>query len=1565
MATYTTQYGELLKFLKAYGAMLHDVLPEFLLSQELFVRACEDPRADPALFSSVALREMPFLPRRRALEHEWLAVSTDAWMKVLYQVIKCFLLFRVTPPKAPAGKPADASSAKPRACQGSNVYSEAEMTLLQWLCDHVRDAWASAQAQAQGAMTPAEALVLDLSRDLRDGRVLFHLLASHIPTLSPQTSEYACFRLEPLAAKRASSPPPELSAAQLQHNADTLLHAMRCFGVDCGLDARGFAAALGGRETVVLLLHLHQMLPQFIPKATIEFKGVLGQAMDKTIELRNPSNRVIRYQVFLDQQSSGTDADASGEFSIEAPHVVLEPGRPVGFVVSCRPRFSRKVTARLVFQSVRDAPAGASSSGATMVFLLESHIVSRRPVRVLEMETTTYERKALDVVIENQFLAHAHYKISMTQHEVATPASLAPPPDAGGAKLAKPPAGRKKDNAPAASAAAAVVPFAAASRRQTAAAVRREELSAEHAWCIVAQQPFFLPEHAGAGGDSAASTSSATGAAGGAGGVGVVSIRSQSSATVRVEFLPLVPGTYKCQLLFLDEKVGEFMYEIVATAHLPASLETLEFQCELGAAVGRQGGTQFLRELTVPPKNLPLAKALAVYVERASGLLKAKLKEGLKKCEETHHASFAVEVNSPFFAPVFSDMTLSYSTGASGARPAKQSTIAATGAADSAAGQDGEASASAAATATGKPDKATKTLARLLTPRTSTSAVATPNCVLLGFQPKSAGVYTCKVLLHSHNTSCGSSDWRVYDLVAKVKEPNVKTLLEFVAPARHCIVQEIPLANPSDAAWTLKAQFSAAKSSFSGPSSVHVPAKKTVSYPLTFSPRWILEEKASLTLTNPTTQQRFEFELSGYGEEPLAQDHVVLSCQARTSVTHAFDVVSFKTDPAGEQRFTVESDLRDVVGAPTVVVPAPGESVKYPLTFSPLVSGTYFGSITFTNAATGEYVWYTIEATVAPPAPEATLAMDTTVRSAVAVEVSLENPLDHAVEFQIELQGMGLLGPATLALQARAAGTYELVYAPLLETRDAEDGAVLFANAELGQFWYALRLRATPAAPTALDDMACAVGDVCTQPILLQNPSDQPLALQYRISNPRNFSIKGARAAAVAVPPFGLASVLLEYTPSSLRDFEAARVEFFMPGVVSDWAFDVRGKGVPPSVMKPIVVRSKVREAASALFTFKNPFADALRLDVQLLVRGRVVTRGRLGDAAPRSPRPDADANGDAGDGDDARDVEAAASMFDILLKKPRVSLEGFGHLQVPISFLPQFVCEAHAEIVLKGQGEYAELEWRYPIRGIAEAPLHPRAFTLPCQARESVEKTLRCELLAAPPGFDLASETLTPEWEIPVERFGALATAAAIERALSITPLPLDADGAALVVPFAVQFEPLRPYRGSVYLLLQRKKGGLWRFEVALDVSDPVVDDVLTIESTLNTTSSVTFQLRNQFREPAPFQAEFSAGSSSAFTVYPTQGVLPPFGSAEGASLVVSFTPTGYGKMQSGQLVIFTEEMQWTFNVKGAYPDLTSSLASKSLSSSASRSRLGMTPTDSLGSSKSSGSSKARGARR
>merc|ERR1711907_883362 len=55
-------------------------------------------------------------------------------------------------------------------------------------------------------------------------------------------------------------------------------------------------------------------------------------------------------------------------------------------------------------------------------------------------------------------------------------------------------------------------------------------------------------------------------------------------------------------------------------------------------------------------------------------------------------------------------------------------------------------------------------------------------------------------------------------------------------------------------------------------------------------------------------------------------------------------------------------------------------------------------------------------------------------------------------------------------------------------------------------------------------------------------------------------------------------------------------------------------------------------------------------------------------------------------------------------------------------------------------------------------------------------------------------------------------------------------------------------------------------------------------------------------------------------FSVEPKSGLLEPYGSA-GTQFVVSYTSTAYGRVDTGRLVILTEEMQWTYEVRGTLP--------------------------------------------
>jgi len=106
----------------------------------------------------------------------------------------------------------------------------------------------------------------------------------------------------------------------------------------------------------------------------------------------------------------------------------------------------------------------------------------------------------------------------------------------------------------------------------------------------------------------------------------------------------------------------------------------------------------------------------------------------------------------------------------------------------------------------------------------------------------------------------------------------------------------------------------------------------------------------------------------------------------------------------------------------------------------------------------------------------------------------------------------------------------------------------------------------------------------------------------------------------------------------------------------------------------------------------------------------------------------------------------------------------------------------------------------------------------------------------------------------------------------------------------------------------------------MVFEALDPEVDDIILIQSPLHKTSSVSFKLTNHMRTHAEFNAFFTPDSAPEFVIHPKTGILEPYGK-EGKNFVVSFTPTEYGKAKVGKLVIQTEEMQWTYEIRGSHP--------------------------------------------
>jgi len=326
---------------------------------------------------------------------------------------------------------------------------------------------------------------------------------------------------------------------------------------------------------------------------------------------------------------------------------------------------------------------------------------------------------------------------------------------------------------------------------------------------------------------------------------------------------------------------------------------------------------------------------------------------------------------------------------------------------------------------------------------------------------------------------------------------------------------------------------------------------------------------------------------------------------------------------------------------------------------------------------------------------------------------------------------------------------------------------------------------------------------------------------------------------------------------------------------VADWEFHAKGHGIPPTKMEPTLFYAPLGRSVTDVVVFRNPFSTNTAISVQL----------------------------EATDGTSAN--------FDLMLKRQQQELSAYQTLQIPVRFSAPSLDDAVANVIVEAPA--IGVRWTFPLTGKVFADTDAAAsFHYTCRARSRLEETLEIELTGL---REVDGEVpVTFEMKIPEAQEKLFA------RALTVEPAgPLIAS-ASTPLKFNMTFEPLRPLNATIQFLIHRQHGGVWKYDVELEATEPEIDDVIVISSLLGQPSSVTFSLTNQFTVYTPFKAYFTPDSALEFAVEPKSGLLEPYGS-NGTQFVVSYTSTAYGRVDTGRLVILTEEMQWTYEVRGTLP--------------------------------------------
>ena len=176
------------------------------------------------------------------------------------------------------------------------------------------------------------------------------------------------------------------------------------------------------------------------------------------------------------------------------------------------------------------------------------------------------------------------------------------------------------------------------------------------------------------------------------------------------------------------------------------------------------------------------------------------------------------------------------------------------------------------------------------------------------------------------------------------------------------------------------------------------------------------------------------------------------------------------------------------------------------------------------------------------PKSEKSIDLNSQIRKAVAFEISLSNPLNETIIFDVVIEGEYLLGDQALSILPNSKTSYELIFSPLRVFRGK--GSIAFIHEKLGEIWYELNLVCEDNAVIKVPTLKAELGKVEQFEILLENPSNIEVNVDYQISNKNNFDVLPEN---IVIQPYNSALAYIIYTPTDLDKHEVCN--FFIEGI--------------------------------------------------------------------------------------------------------------------------------------------------------------------------------------------------------------------------------------------------------------------------------------------------------------------------------------------------------------------------------------------------------------------------------
>ena len=731
------QYESLITFLKENGAMLNTIRPEYLLSHQDLLAYFKRNYNQYASPNANKISEK---------HHRYL--SMDAWSTLFYQILKIYYLCRVSLKTFKGMK--ELPSDRPLMPEGygevSPVYSAQEIILIRWM------------ELALDKVFPgiAKGRIVNFDTDLKNGLALGALLQLYIGN----------------TWKKLYSLKTSINSEEdMKNNIDKIKNILREYGIT-PMPELFDQPKSSARDMLVYLVHLFQLLPNFLPKPTLDFQVMLRGTCVRTVQLTNPSNKMIVYGVKLDSPTP--------DFTVEKEFVEILPKGTASFNIKYTARISKQTKARVTFKNKKETGAQA----IPIVFDLVSDVQGRYNEEIVKVENEVmlYESGTFEIPVHNPYNQSVTFTIKMENVQLPV---------------------EEKDK-----------------RRKQIGRKNKED------------ERIFLPAFF-----CKAET---------------ISISKNGTAKLPIYYLPVTLEDHRCHLIFTDEKVGEMQYEIQGKPIPPTPVDPKpsKFVCQLDNLE-----TQYL---DIARRNHRLEAALARLKDRIKDskilINKAEMLRNVDDLKE--NPTFYIECNQPFLQmpPVFS------------LQPSKRG-----------------------------PDNERSRVEQGDTQFSSSTEASNKLPINLLYKYPVQNQPATVMLFNPSRT-----DVRMYNLEVTVMPKKVKAQLEMKTPARIPLTQNIPVINTLDSEVSVKMTMERVKNGeafkLPFPTDQHVfkVGREPYQFKLTFEPEWMNESLAKLVLFNRDTNEHFEYELRGIGEEPLAEKEFIVECKLKEEKILVIDIEAMR-----------------------------------------------------------------------------------------------------------------------------------------------------------------------------------------------------------------------------------------------------------------------------------------------------------------------------------------------------------------------------------------------------------------------------------------------------------------------------------------------------------------------------------------------------------------------------------------------------------------------------------------------------------------------------------------------